>query len=89
KMPAFEWVHVQLHQQKGMISLSPPTICNSAPRNTIKGFLDMLAVLEQNRTMNWQTLIEGVAIEEDRPSDMDDTTTEESDDDDGLANFKL
>ncbi|EBM2724820.1 hypothetical protein DW473_09965 [Salmonella enterica] len=31
-MPAFEWVHVQLHQQKGMISLSPPTICNSARR---------------------------------------------------------
>lgn len=49
----------------------------------------MLAVLEQNRTMNWQTLIKGVAIEEDRPSDMDDATTEESDDDDGLANFKL
>ncbi|MGS3549360.1 hypothetical protein, partial [Klebsiella quasipneumoniae] len=35
KMPAFEWVHVQLHQQKGMISLSPPTICNSALRTTI------------------------------------------------------
>ncbi|WP_412030995.1 hypothetical protein, partial [Enterobacter hormaechei] len=34
KMPAFEWVHVQLHQQKGMISLSPPTICNSAPSET-------------------------------------------------------
>ncbi|KHO57932.1 transposase [Escherichia coli] len=31
-MPAFEWVHVQLHQQKGMISLSPPTICNSAEK---------------------------------------------------------
>ncbi|TAA14737.1 hypothetical protein EXX01_24215 [Escherichia coli] len=31
-MPAFEWVHVQRHQQKGMISLSPPTICNSASR---------------------------------------------------------
>ncbi|MFX6720510.1 hypothetical protein ABTH40_17685, partial [Acinetobacter baumannii] len=27
-----EWVHVQLHQQKGMISLSPPTICNSAEK---------------------------------------------------------
>ncbi|MGC4633576.1 hypothetical protein ACPXAB_23660, partial [Escherichia coli] len=27
-----EWVHVQLHQQKGMISLSPPTICNSAQK---------------------------------------------------------
>ncbi|MGS3424522.1 hypothetical protein ACB320_23285, partial [Escherichia coli] len=34
KMPAFEWVHVQLHQQKGMISLSPPTICNSANLST-------------------------------------------------------
>ncbi|MGT7589067.1 PAS domain-containing protein, partial [Escherichia coli] len=34
KMPAFEWVHVQLHQQKGMISLSPPTICNSALSTT-------------------------------------------------------
>ncbi|MBN6233329.1 hypothetical protein ABLC51_24615, partial [Escherichia coli] len=33
KMPAFEWVHVQLHQQKGMISLSPPTICNSADKS--------------------------------------------------------
>ncbi|MFI3105967.1 hypothetical protein KWF32_16880, partial [Acinetobacter baumannii] len=33
KMPAFEWVHVQLHQQKGMISLSPPTICNSAKKS--------------------------------------------------------
>ncbi|MGQ2066440.1 MULTISPECIES: helix-turn-helix domain-containing protein, partial [Salmonella] len=30
-----EWVHVQLHQQKGMISLSPPTICNSARRRTV------------------------------------------------------
>ncbi|WP_204360998.1 hypothetical protein, partial [Escherichia coli] len=36
KMPAFEWVHVQLHQQKGMISLSPPTICNSARRCACK-----------------------------------------------------
>ncbi|WP_205715338.1 hypothetical protein, partial [Escherichia coli] len=35
KMPAFEWVHVQLHQQKGMISLSPPTICNSANQRTL------------------------------------------------------
>lgn len=39
KMPAFEWVHVQLHQQKGMISLSPPTICNSA----VKMIHDILA----------------------------------------------
>ncbi|MDY9685381.1 hypothetical protein U0A52_19965, partial [Escherichia coli] len=42
KMPAFEWVHVQLHQQKGMISLSPPTICNSARLQDLRygdGFL--------------------------------------------------
>ncbi|WP_269148372.1 hypothetical protein, partial [Enterobacter hormaechei] len=31
-----EWVHVQLHQQKGMISLSPPTICNSASKQSLK-----------------------------------------------------
>ncbi|MCB3211633.1 hypothetical protein H5869_29075 [Klebsiella pneumoniae] len=37
-MPAFEWVHVQLHQQKGMISLSPPTICNSAKTFTTPEF---------------------------------------------------
>ncbi|WP_210433113.1 hypothetical protein, partial [Escherichia coli] len=37
KMPAFEWVHVQLHQQKGMISLSPPTICNSAAHDVPLG----------------------------------------------------
>ncbi|MER4904233.1 hypothetical protein J9B78_28630, partial [Klebsiella pneumoniae] len=37
KMPAFEWVHVQLHQQKGMISLSPPTICNSALSSNTAG----------------------------------------------------
>ncbi|MDS7903775.1 hypothetical protein PTQ40_33110, partial [Klebsiella michiganensis] len=30
-----EWVHVQLHQQKGMISLSPPTICNSAKKRKV------------------------------------------------------
>ncbi|OJS64446.1 transposase [Escherichia coli] len=42
-MPAFEWVHVQLHQQKGMISLSPPTICNSAlsiARSTVYKILE-------------------------------------------------
>ncbi|TLN42062.1 replication protein RepA, partial [Acinetobacter baumannii] len=33
-MPAFEWVQVQLQQQKGMVSLSPPTICNSASPRT-------------------------------------------------------
>ncbi|VVL15246.1 Cation efflux system protein CusC precursor [Klebsiella pneumoniae] len=45
-MPAFEWVHVQLHQQKGMISLSPPTICNSAQKiqSAFKDVSDTLAL---------------------------------------------
>ncbi|WP_420261389.1 hypothetical protein, partial [Citrobacter freundii] len=41
KMPAFEWVHVQLHQQKGMISLSPPTICNSAQCASVNGLIPL------------------------------------------------
>ncbi|MCJ9942561.1 hypothetical protein MA648_23200, partial [Salmonella enterica subsp. enterica serovar Kentucky] len=62
KMPAFEWVHVQLHQQKGMISLSPPTICNSALQCT--GLIDLgrlgtadryadLALMIANAEENW------------------------------------
>ncbi|MGT9612207.1 hypothetical protein ACVWDG_27310, partial [Escherichia coli] len=47
KMPAFEWVHVQLHQQKGMISLSPPTICNSARHYTFSE--SDLSIIRQRR----------------------------------------
>ncbi|WP_220377812.1 hypothetical protein, partial [Klebsiella pneumoniae] len=54
KMPAFEWVHVQLHQQKGMISLSPPTICNSAdtlfslfPVHLLERWVSSLELLEK------------------------------------------
>ncbi|MFH5036343.1 hypothetical protein, partial [Citrobacter freundii complex sp. 2024EL-00216] len=49
KMPAFEWVHVQLHQQKGMISLSPPTICNSAVKRSLDNLvlcLDIRLILK-------------------------------------------
>ncbi|MGT5296220.1 Tn3 family transposase, partial [Escherichia coli] len=45
KMPAFEWVHVQLHQQKGMISLSPPTICNSAKESGSDPYAAIEAVI--------------------------------------------
>ncbi|MER3772282.1 hypothetical protein J8751_25445, partial [Klebsiella pneumoniae] len=55
KMPAFEWVHVQLHQQKGMISLSPPTICNSA-KTSIKTITNLSDTncLEIHRASLWR-----------------------------------
>ena len=62
------------------------------PRNTIKAFLDMLAVLEQNPQMQWSDLITTMTVEEDRPSDTDEivasTDIDDSDSDD-LASFKL
>ncbi|MES1857973.1 malate:quinone oxidoreductase, partial [Escherichia coli] len=51
KMPAFEWVHVQLHQQKGMISLSPPTICNSALKQMFP---------QQFNSPEWQSRIHAI-----------------------------
>ncbi|WP_205715938.1 hypothetical protein, partial [Escherichia coli] len=55
KMPAFEWVHVQLHQQKGMISLSPPTICNSACVSACSNILKALFLTIHHN--HWQILI--------------------------------
>ncbi|KPP98529.1 MAG: protein of unknown function DUF2791 [Bacteroidetes bacterium HLUCCA01] len=62
------------------------------PRNTIKAFIDMLAVLEQNPSMKWTELINEVTIEIERPSDTDEILVEEykeSSDSDGLTSFKL
>ena len=39
-MPAFEWVHVLLRQQKMTISLSPADFCNSAKIRTERGKTD-------------------------------------------------
>lgn len=57
------------------------------PRNTIKAFLDMLAVLEQNSDMPWSALINDISVEEDRPSDADSVDVDQNADD--LADFKL
>ncbi|WP_257285808.1 ATP-binding protein [Endozoicomonas sp. SESOKO1] len=63
------------------------------PRNTIKAFLDMLAVLEQNPSMQWSQLVQSIVIEDDRPSDTDEILlneeTSEIMNSDGLADFKL
>ena len=63
------------------------------PRNTIKAFLDMLSVLEQNPSMQWPQLVQSIVIEDDRPSDADEIMVNEETGEilnsDGLADFKL
>lgn len=66
------------------------------PRNTIKAFLDMLAVIDQNPSIQWDDLINSISIDPETPSDMDieigDNLSNGLGDDiesDGLADFKL
>ena len=42
------------------------------PRNTVRAFVDMLSVLEQNPDANWQALLGLVDIAEDKGDDMSD-----------------
>ncbi len=41
------------------------------PRNTIKGFLDLLAILEQNPDQQWDNLIDAVTIDAEFNSDLE------------------
>jgi hypothetical protein len=60
------------------------------PRNTIKAFLDLLSVLEQAKHLSWNSLIDKLPIEEDRPSDLPEIFDEDSAlVDDDMATFKL
>lgn len=58
------------------------------PRNTIKAFVDLLAVLEQNPQLHWTQLIEQVHVEEEHSTDMPLVGTDDSDEDE-LATFEL
>lgn len=58
------------------------------PRNTIKAFLDMLAVIDQNPNISWDKLINSVTIDPEMPSDMD-IEMSVLDEDDELADFRL
>ena len=70
------------------------------PRNTIKAFVDLLAVVEQNPEIKWQTLVgtinvdkessgpELVTINKDQPDNQADNNNKD-DDDDELMSFKL
>lgn len=57
------------------------------PRTTIKGFVDLMAVLEQNRGVRWQELLGQVEIEKDEGGIVDLPGSRDADDE--LASFKL
>lgn len=62
------------------------------PRNTVRAFTDLLAVLEQNPDATWEALIGGVALEEERNPDLEPLAeTAEADErsDDDLTSFQL
>lgn len=55
------------------------------PRNTIKAFVQFLAILEQNPSLNWVNLIGDTSVDDDL-GDSDEVAT---DDDDELSSFTL
>ncbi|MFK5975179.1 MAG: ATP-binding protein [Sulfurovum sp.] len=56
------------------------------PRNTIKAFIDMLAILEQNESMTWNSLIDSISIQKEEPSDLEEIDVST---DNGLIDFTL
>ncbi|ROR99939.1 P-loop uncharacterized protein DUF2791 [Sinobacterium caligoides] len=56
------------------------------PRNTIKAFVDMLAVLEQHPDITWQQLIKKTDVQSEQASDMPEI---EATPDDDLASFTI
>lgn len=56
------------------------------PRNTIKAFIDMLAILEQNESMTWNSLIDSITIQKEEPSDLEEIGIAT---DNGLIDFTL
>lgn len=62
------------------------------PRNTIKAFVDLLSILEQNADKNWEDLIGKLEVQPDRGDDEGVTLEDDSDsneDNDELKTFKL
>ncbi len=57
------------------------------PRNTVKSFVNMLSVLEQNPGVDWRALIGSVNLVEDSGDDMSDIPNDKADDE--LASFRL
>jgi len=58
------------------------------PRNTIKAFVDLLALLEQSPDLDWTQLIQQVHVSEENSTDMPEVESSDSGDDD-LTTFRL
>lgn len=61
------------------------------PGNTIKTFIEMLSILEQNPQMGWEDLIEKINIEKEKPSDFPEQIRDETQnsEDSELTGFTL
>ena len=59
------------------------------PRNTIKAFVDILAVLDQSPNLHWTQLIDKVCVESERNTDMAEIEPDKPADNDELASFRL
>ncbi|KAM3108881.1 ATP-binding protein [Phormidesmis sp. 146-33] len=59
------------------------------PRNTIKAFIDLLSVLDQNKQITWTDLISQVNINSEENPDLLSSERFDTPDDDDLASFRL
>lgn len=59
------------------------------PRNVIKSFVSLLAILEQNPNIAWSELVGNVEIEDDPGEDLSPDLAQDQDGDDSLATFSL
>ena len=60
------------------------------PRNTIKAFVQLMAVIDQNPDASWRELLGVVEIQQDREPELSEDTSDSGEDEaNGLATFKL
>jgi hypothetical protein len=57
------------------------------PRNTIKSFIHLLSILEQNPDQKWQYLLGNIPIEQEKNPDLE--PLDETEEDESLATFSL
>jgi hypothetical protein len=59
------------------------------PRNTIKAFVDVLAILEQSPQLQWTQLVDKVCVETESNTDMAEVESEKPAGNEELASFRL